>query len=332
MLHRIMHFVLALTAILIPFTEASSEESPDLAITYTFSGGRFGDNLLAMSHAAWLSYSLGIPLVYNPFPSSDKLTLHTDPTIKKREEVANYQKKILRDENDYLEFFKLLHAHGRTAKTLYEIPFFPEIIQEYDLHPSWFSLYLQVNWEDPGYVSLLRKYIAPLKPIKKLKLPEDRITVALHVRQGGDFDPIGWHLSSPLKGPPDAYYFDSINYLSKVVNKPLYIFIFTDYKKPLEIKEKFSQAFKCKDIVFDCQQETIPDYIDDFFAMKDFDCLIRTGSNYSAIASRIFPFKIVVSPLREKIINSNELMIDQILFEIRLSETLKQPLKVIFRK
>ncbi|HEV7737800.1 MAG TPA: hypothetical protein VGO47_10580, partial [Chlamydiales bacterium] len=40
------------------------------AITYEFSGGRFGDNLLAYFHAKWVSYKYNIPFFYKEFPYS----------------------------------------------------------------------------------------------------------------------------------------------------------------------------------------------------------------------------------------------------------------------
>ena len=46
------------------------------AVTYTFSGGRFGDNLLSYSRAKYVASLYGIPLLYIPFPYSDYLMMH----------------------------------------------------------------------------------------------------------------------------------------------------------------------------------------------------------------------------------------------------------------
>lgn len=45
------------------------------ALSYTFSGGQLGDNLIAYFHAKWLSLKYQLPLVYNGFPHADFLKL-----------------------------------------------------------------------------------------------------------------------------------------------------------------------------------------------------------------------------------------------------------------
>src|SRR5665213_983093 len=64
------------------------------AVTYEFSGGRLGDNLLSYLHAKWISYRHQIPLLYKPFKYSDKLMLDTneirfDLSTKKFEQVVH---------------------------------------------------------------------------------------------------------------------------------------------------------------------------------------------------------------------------------------------------
>src|SRR5579862_7273227 len=46
------------------------------AVTYEFTGGRLGDNLLSYLHAKWISHTRQIPLLYKPFPYSSELCLH----------------------------------------------------------------------------------------------------------------------------------------------------------------------------------------------------------------------------------------------------------------
>jgi hypothetical protein len=46
------------------------------SITYTRSGGRLGDNLIAYMHAKWLAYVHDLPFLYVPFEYSDQLPLH----------------------------------------------------------------------------------------------------------------------------------------------------------------------------------------------------------------------------------------------------------------
>ena len=45
-------------------------------ITYSFTGGRFGDNLESYCTARWLSYKHGLEFYYRPFRYSEMLVMH----------------------------------------------------------------------------------------------------------------------------------------------------------------------------------------------------------------------------------------------------------------
>lgn len=303
----------------------------NLAISYGFSGGRFGDNLLALAHATWLSHTLGVPLVYAPFPCSDRLKLHTHPNLLRAKDIEKYDTQSLGNVSEYLRFFKVLLSGDVPTKTVYTLCYYPEALEQYDVHPS-LPQHLYVNWDDPAFIQLLRAYIAPMNPLPKLTLPKDRTTVALHVRKGGDFDPVGWEMTSPLIGPPDTFYIEALKLLSTIVGKPLYVFIFTDHLNPSEIREKMAVAFQGSNIIFECRREKPADFMEDFFAMGDCDCLIRAGSNFSFLISRLFPFKIIISPLRARQVDQNTFVIDRILLEMGPHDNMKDPLRVIVRK
>ena len=310
---------------------APNAKHTNLAITYGFSGGRFGDNLLSLAHATWLSHTLGVPLVYAPFPFSDRLKLHTHPDVLRANDIANYDMQSLWTGAEYLKFFKFLSSGDVSRKTVFKLGYYPEALEQYDTH-WWLPQHMYVNWDDPVFLQRLRSYIAPVHPLPKLTLPKDRTTVALHVRKGGDFDPKGWETACPLISPPDTFYVEALNLLHSVIDKPLYVFIFTDHLNPSEIREKMAAAFKGTDIIFECRKERVSDILEDFFAMGDFDCLIRAGSNFSLLVSHLFPFKVVVSPLRALQVDQNTIMVDRILLEMGPRDNLKDPMRVILRK
>jgi len=340
--YAFLHFYLLLPSLAIalltaPISNLAAEDAEpngiqaNLAISYGFSGGRFGDNLLSFAHAAWLSHALGVPLVYVPFPFSDRLKLHTHPGVLRADSIAGYDMQPLGAEAEYLKFFNVLSSGRLSHKTVFTLRYYPEAHEQYDAHPQ-LPQHLYVNWDDPAFIQLLRTYIAPVHSLPKLTLPKDRMTVALHVRKGGDFDPKGWEMSSPLIGPPDTFYIEALKLLHSVVDQPLYVFIFTDHLNPHEILEKMAAAFKGSDIIFDCRQGRPADFMEDFFSMGDFDYLIRAGSNFSLLVSHLFPFKIVVSPMRARQINKNTCVIDRIVFEMGPNNSIKEPLRVILRK
>ncbi|MDB6081738.1 MAG: hypothetical protein JWO53_1010 [Chlamydiia bacterium] len=306
-------------------------KEPTVAITYGFSGGRLGDNLLSMAHATWLSYTTGLPLIYKPFTHSDRLKLHTNPELLKINQFTAHQKRLLESTQDYLSFFEILHSGRFPHKTVFELSYFPESSWEFTAHPD-LPPYMQINWDDPEFIKLLGSLIAPLQTLPKITLPKDRVTVALHIRKGGNFDPPGWEKTSPLKGPPDAFYIDALTYLQKSTPNPLYVYIFTDHRNPSEIKEKIAAAFKDSPIIFECRKGSPPDVLEDFFAMSDFDCLIRSDSNFSLVASKIFPFKTVVSPANVVQKEDGSWIVDRFLVQFGPTDTIKKPLRVVFRK
>ena len=63
-------------------------------VTYTFSGGRFGDNLLAYIHAKWIAYRYHIPLLYKPFDCSDQLVLHNLEELYNERKASQFRNQI----------------------------------------------------------------------------------------------------------------------------------------------------------------------------------------------------------------------------------------------
>ncbi|MEK7340283.1 MAG: class I SAM-dependent methyltransferase, partial [Verrucomicrobiota bacterium] len=64
-----------------------SELKSETAISYSLSGGRLGDNLIAYFHAKWLAYKYNLPLLYISFPLADQFCLFEkdlplDPNLK----------------------------------------------------------------------------------------------------------------------------------------------------------------------------------------------------------------------------------------------------------
>ena len=75
--------------------KAEASVDPASGVIYELSGGRFGDNLLSVAHAKWVAYSLGLPLVYLPFPFSDCFQLSIDPSVKSRTDFSFFKGVVL---------------------------------------------------------------------------------------------------------------------------------------------------------------------------------------------------------------------------------------------
>lgn len=320
----------ALLIIFCAFAPTMAAKEISAAVTYKLKTGRFGDQLIAFSHAVWFSYVMDIPVYYKPFLYSDGLRLHTDPSLLRAGQFIPMRTFELDTAKDYLQFFKALNRDQPEQGVLYEVPYYPDSTYLYDGRPQ--SQYTEVNWKDPEFLRRLRHLIAPINVYPIPELPKGRVPVALHYRSGVGYDKRGWKLTFPLKGPPDKYYNEALEKLYDIVDKPLYVYIFTDDPEPKKVLQKFQETFTQENIVFACREGPNGhdiNVLEDLFSFAAFDCLIRPDSNFSFVASLLFPFKIVVSPAHFRK-EEDRVVIDQFLFEFR--DKVKQPIRTILRE
>ena len=80
-------------------------------------------------------------------------------------------------------------------------------------------------------------------------------------------------------------------------DQPLYVFLFTDYPNPEELKRSFEEQINAPNIQFACRKDNKVDLMEDFFGLTQFDCLIRADSNFSIAAEKISDYKVVIYPL-----------------------------------
>lgn len=287
---------------------------PGSAVTYVLrKTSRFGDYIALYSAAKFLSKKYGIQLLYKRFPFSHLLAM--DLYEKKYDQgLLNQFKKILPIRSEK-EFIKQAEPKQPLLYNICRVGFsFGEV-----------CAYAETN---AAFCNTLRKMIAPINPLDEFWLPQDRITVAVHVRKGGGYDrPLSsiqqfdGHLSLveyeqtvvgckpyyayidqkfPLKFPPDQYYIDQIKKLSAMLNDvPLYVYLFTDDSNPIAILEEYEWIIGKPNILFNCRKEENHhdlNVIEDFFAMAQFDCLIRPQSNFSKGVQLMGKHKIVIHP------------------------------------
>jgi len=271
------------------------------------SGGRLGDNLLSYLHAKWLAFKYNIPVIYKSFKYSDQLQLSI---IEKKYNNKDFEKIIILKK-------ELINSK---KNILYLVPYFSEDKTEFQYNPDW--PYFQVDWDNKLFKEEIKKAIFPIKSFKfDIPIPKDRISVAVHVRLGGGVDdrllksPKDYNstknyanLNFPLKFPPLDFYVEQIKKISLLLDhKNLYVYIFTDDYNPRRILKKIKKQLSCyNNIIFDCRKKYINPkkcVLQDFFAFTHFDCLIRSQSNYSLVASKISDFKIEIFPVNYRIEN-----------------------------
>lgn len=285
------------------------------AVSHDMSGGRFGDSLICYLHAKWISYKYNIPLLYYPFEYSEKLVLSDAELLVtvgnaftlKREKPTDIEpitKIVLVDT-------VIIHPDDGI---MYIVPWFPESLQEYERIEDG-RFYFYVNWSDEKFLSEIRQLVRPKNKLDLLQLPTDKITVAVHVRRNSNGFDLALSFDEnlqvkegrqflddyyPFKCVDDNFYISSIKKISELFpNKSIYIYIFTDDKNPEKIAEKYKNALNNPLITFDYRHDKhdhTVHVLEDFFSMLKFDCLIRSDSNFSLVASKLGNYKYDISP------------------------------------
>ena len=325
-------------------------------ITYQFSGGRLGDNLLAYCHARWISYKYGIPFLYRPFKYSDQFELHFQHPFFDLDDLSEFQhvENFAHLTGKHNEYPFLSDAH-----ILYLLPYFPDC--QADIEERF---HFDVGWNDPGFKALLKKEIASNVPIQLLELPKGRAAVAVHIRTGAGYDkvaqfrPVPGNTSiltcqsshcllnvlektpvthplipvkpakksmfadklHPLKFPPNSFYVEQLKRLSELLHdKPLYVHVFTDSTQPEAFVDLLNEAVGKPNIVYACRSEgnhQDAHVLDDFFSLTQFEYVIRGESNFTIMAGKITDYKIVIYPA-ECAWQGNTLLITAAFTEIR---------------
>jgi len=147
-------------------------------------------------------------------------------------------------------------------------------------------------------------------------LPQDKISVAVHVRKGGGFDQslssIQYYPSNmisrkfyadekwPIKFLPEQYYVNQIKRISKLFDDAsLFVYIFTDDRCPLRLVKRIEKAVNKCNITFSCRNcgnTHNTHVVEDFYNMARFDCLIRSGSHFALASQLLGNHQVVIYP------------------------------------
>lgn len=268
------------------------------AISYSLSGGRFGDNLVAYFHAKWLAYKQGMPFLYLPFAYSNLFAMEgRDPGVNQ----FHFPNRI--QTQDYRSIYP-------RDSTLFILPYLPECKCDYryGLHN-----YIYVDWEDPVFLEEMISSLTPVVHFNTLQLPEGFVTVGVHVRRGGGVDNLNrgekrW----PLKFPPDSYFIEEIKRIANIFNdRQLYVYIFTDDTNPHGIVESYRNAVNNPRVTFESRfygNGPWQNVMEDFFSMMKFDCFIRGESNFSIMATKFARYSILISPVSYHVVNGQHVI------------------------
>ena len=293
------------------------------------SGSRFGDCLVTYIKAKWIAHYYNIPFFFQPFAYSNRLAAHS------LEKWASFNKKQKKKLDFYTDVSSqkqptafIVHLHTKMK----DIDVFERIVH------------------DKSFGAEVKKMLAPVVPINWLKLPSDKITVAVHIRKGSGGDmPLysqqeyEGHQGSviytekllyrkaysdkkwPIKFPPNQFYIDQIKKLAELCDyKPMYVYIFTDYAYPEVLLKKISDGVGLPTIEYDSHAKHTysTTFIDDFYTMARFDCLIRPGSGFSRACQLYGDHWISMYPTKATW-KENRLIIDTVEI-VRTTDTIKK--------
>lgn len=254
---------------------------------------RFGDQLVSYLNARWIAYHYGYSFLYKPFRYSENFALDALEERWSEEKEKGFDQQIRHEKGAH--FLSMYDG-----SLLYKIPFFSSQPDDLKYKPDW--AVFPIHWKDPGFNALLRSLFQPAKKLDLIALPKEKyaLTVALHVRRGGGVDDMFAHILWPLRFPPDSYYIESLRKMAEFFpNQSIYAFIFTDEEEPQKIASKLQEALSDLPITLGYREtgnHHSANVIEDFYSMMQFDCLIRSTSNFSLIPSVIGNYKVVITP------------------------------------
>lgn len=312
----------------------------DVGITYldrTRWGGRLGDQLMMYVKAKIISHYTAIPLYINYFTYADSFVFW-----KKENHLSNFNKK--KSEEVVLHtlstFENIRNAENKLFVTHYyfQLNSWGEAQKKYDTQEIMDWKELMQNQE---LLQEIRSLLEPIDEIPLLLPPSNILSVAVHVRKTSENDtpmvsnqlynvnkldvsqsiPRGnfSDINYPTKHLPDQYYIDQIKRLYQLVGeKPLYVFIFTDYKYPERLCRLYENQCKSENITFCCrtgEHNQVNTQIQDIVSMARYNYLIRGGSNFPQISQLMGNHRLVIYPKSVKWVGSNLIVNEVAIYE-----------------
>lgn len=285
------------------FVSYSQLHSAQAIITFDRCGSRFGDCLITYLHAKWLSYKTNIPLQCNyiGFPYVEKLVLF--------DKELDYSYTPHPDDSIRLTLSNL--DFKPELPVCYFVPYFPEFKWEYhSKSPFNFKYLFEVDWKDPQFRSIVLEMICSKSPLQLTLPPQNKVSVAVHVREGGNFDSSNLQFEAPMKRPPMHFYSDALLEVVHLFNQQdIYFQIFTDATNPQAIVTEIKKMLP-PHIAIELHYRTTENHeainvLEDFFSLFHYDVLIRPESSYSLVPSLLKDYAVVINPKEASVFESN---------------------------
>lgn len=271
------------------FAKHAEMTIPEKAITYElFPHSRLGDNVACYFNAKWAAYKMGLPLILKPFPHWNELKLSDkSPYTLPNGLYNNVPVTQLEGSFDAQAMEKIEKAE----KGLFETPF---------------MFTGNIDWSDEKFCQSAVDDLMAITGDVPYAPKENYVNVALHYRDGGDFDFQHEKYLMPAKFPCEDYYKGQIKFvLEKYKGQNVHFQIFTDSTNPQSVKKMFEDFEKSlpqdenRDVSFGCVESN--DHSDhrtvsEMVQMSKYDCLIRPASGLSRLAGLMGSPKLEIYP------------------------------------
>ena len=283
----------------------------DSAVVQWGGADRLGDQLVQFSKAKWLAKNYELPFFYRKFDFSDDLLLsESNELFDEDQQASAISIPIIRS-------IPVLYVFPKRLSLLLKFQFNNDLLpngKAYDLlnflnvkRLTFSELLLDDQLRDE-----LRQEVKAKFPLHSIEKPLDRKSVAVHMRRGsgpdtpfqengcasGEGKPC--NETMPKRFPPLEYFVQQIDALCDLLqDDALFVHIFTDDKNPEQLIQRLQAAVKSENIIFKSRasHESYDNMIlEDLFAMSEFDCLIRSSSDFSRTAQLIGNHQVVMSP------------------------------------
>ena len=276
---------------------------------------RTGDRATAYLRARIVADEAHMPLYYKPFKGSeifafDRLELNRGPKY--------YRDIVYLNTSEQIQSFQLAN---RTQSILYLVPFAPfnrELVRESQAcsipkyQPDWAQHQIRL------------KQLLQVES-EKLHLPEDAYTIALHIRDGGNYDDNNTKTLHPLKLPSLNFYIGELIRVIEMKKKDgqnkFFIHIFTDALDPEKICNQVRDQVHVEDaqVAFSFTPRDRATLQYDAGNMDQFQCMIRADSNLSGPIVAVSNTELNIFPSGFDMRN-NEIIISEVTEERRDAE------------
>ena len=242
---------------------------------------RLGDRTVAYLNTKYIAEKSNLPVYFLPFKGCENFQFSQEETLTE----PRYFKNVVYL-NTAEEIEKLKEAK-KDDSTLYLLSYFPHARNLEEESPDCKYVKYTTDWVSFG--PRVGELLKVIKPHTLIDIPKDSYSIALHIRDGGDFDAEKTKTLHPLKLPPMNFY---LGELERVLTSnllpsgaPVFIHIFTDALEPKKVHDKVQASLSGLNLEgreVELSYNEHASLTDDIANMSRFQCMIRADSNLSA--------------------------------------------------